>query len=100
MYHDIIYNEYYADKFHMNDWIGINRLQGPVNVEKLAIDNLRTPVIFNFSLPTIVRNLVIKADSEIGKINDVNVSSFMENVLKLNDIIFLEQVTFGMLHIS
>lgn len=81
----------------MNEWIGINHIRGPVNVAKLVVNNLETPARFNLSLPRRVKNVIIKGDSNIGKINNVNIQSFMENVLKVDDLISLGHVTFGKL---
>ncbi|GAB1868165.1 Closca [Camponotus japonicus] len=79
----------------MNDWMDINHLKGPINITKFVVDNLETPVYLNLSLPTRVKNVIIKADSDIGKINNINIQSFTENVLKVTDIISLEHVTFA-----
>lgn len=84
----------------MNNWVNINRLKGPINITKFVIDNLETPVYLNLSLPTKVKNVIVKADSDIGKINNINIRSFTENVLKVTDVIFLEHVTFGKSHLS
>ncbi|XP_012532717.1 uncharacterized protein LOC105834630 [Monomorium pharaonis] len=82
-------------KNEMNKWIGPNHIRGPVNVAKLVVNNLVTPVRFNLSLPRRVKNVIIKGDSNIEKINNVNIQSFMENVLKVDDPISLEHVTFA-----
>ena len=79
----------------MNEWTGENRIKGPVNLKKLVVNNLETPAYFNLSLPRRVKNVIIKGDSDIGKINDINIQSFMENVLKVDDLISLGHVTFG-----
>lgn len=79
----------------MNEWIGESHIKGPVNLKKLVVNNLETPAYFNLSLPTKVKNVIIKGDSDIGKINDINIQSFMENVLKVDDLISLGHVTFG-----
>jgi len=79
----------------MNGWTGINRFKGPINIAKLIVNNLETPAYFNLSLPKRVKNVIIKGDSDIKNINDINIQSFMENVLKVNDSISLEHVTFG-----
>lgn len=79
----------------MNKWMDINHFKGSINITKLVVDNLETPAYLNLSLPTKVKNVIIKADSDIGKINNINIQSFMENVLKVNDVISLEHVTFG-----
>lgn len=84
----------------MNDWMDINHLKGPINITKFVVDNLETPVYLNLSLPTRVKNVIIKADSDIGKINNINIQSFTENVLKVTDIISLKHVTFGKSRLS
>ncbi|KYM83201.1 hypothetical protein ALC53_06469, partial [Atta colombica] len=79
----------------MNEWTGENRIKGPVNLKKLVVNNLETPAYFNLSLPRRVKNVIIKGDSDIGKINDIKIQSFMENVLKVDDLISLGHVTFA-----
>ncbi|XP_011155669.2 uncharacterized protein LOC105193044 isoform X3 [Solenopsis invicta] len=82
-------------KTEMNKWTGINYIKGPVNVAKLVVNNLETPAFFNLSLPTRVKNVIIKGDCIIGKINNVNIQPFMENVLKVDDPISLGHITFA-----
>ncbi|KAL6265402.1 hypothetical protein P5V15_002198 [Pogonomyrmex californicus] len=82
-------------EIEMNKWIDVNRLKGPINVNKLVVDNLETPVYLNLSLPTRVKNVIVKGDSDIRNINNINIQSFMENVLKVDDLISLEHVTFA-----
>ncbi|XP_011870378.1 PREDICTED: uncharacterized protein LOC105563408 isoform X2 [Vollenhovia emeryi] len=77
------------------DWIGINSVRGPINIAKLVVNNLETPAYFNLSLPRRVKNVVIKGDSDIGKINNISIQSFMENVLKVDDPISLGNVAFA-----
>lgn len=79
----------------MNKWMDVNRLKGPINIEKLDVNNLETPAYLNLSLPTRIKNVIVKANSDIEKINNIKIQSFMENVLKVNDVISLEHVTFG-----
>ncbi|XP_029165434.1 uncharacterized protein LOC114936425 [Nylanderia fulva] len=79
----------------MNEWVDINRLKGPINIEKLDINNLETPAYLNLSLPTRVKNVIVKADSDIEKINNIKIQSFMESIVKVNDVISFEHVTFA-----
>lgn len=79
----------------MNKWVDVNRLKGPVNISKLVVKNLEVPVLCNLPLPTKVKNVIVKADSDIEKINGVNMPFFMDNVLKVNDLISLEHATFS-----
>lgn len=80
----------------MNEWVDVNRLKGPINIAKLIVKNLETPAYFNLSLPRRVKNVIIKEDSNIETINNINIRSFMENVLKVDDdLISLGHVTFG-----
>lgn len=83
----------------MNNWIDINRFKGPINIAKLVVNNLEEPAKFNLSLPSRVKNVVIKGNSNIEKINNINIQSFMENVLTVDDVISLEHVTFGKFNI-
>lgn len=83
----------------MNEWIDINRFRGPINIAKLVVNNLEMPAKFNLSLPRRVKNVVIKGDSNIEKINNINIQSFMENILTVDDLISLEHVTFGKFNI-
>ncbi|XP_012224336.2 uncharacterized protein clos [Linepithema humile] len=69
-------------------------IKGPLNVPKLVVDNLETPIRFNLDLPIRVGNVIVKGDSNIKKINGINIQSFMDNVLKVDDAISLEHVTF------
>lgn len=73
----------------------INRFKGPINIEKLDVNNLETPAYLNLSLPTKVKNVIVKANSDIKKINNIKIQSFMESVVKLNDVISFDHVTFG-----
>lgn len=84
----------------MNEWADINYIKGPINIKKLVVNNLETPAYFNLSLPSRVKNVIVKGDSNIGKINNINIQSFMENVLKVDDLISLEHVTFGKFTVS
>ncbi|KAM0726481.1 hypothetical protein ACS0PU_007665 [Formica fusca] len=79
----------------MNKWMDVNHFKGPISVTKLVVDNLETPAYLNLSLPTRINNVIVKADSDIEKINNINIQSFMENVLKVNDVISLEHVSFA-----
>lgn len=79
----------------MNEGVGINYIRGPVNIAKLIVNNLETPAYFNLSLPRRVKNVIVKGDSNIRKINNINIQSFIENALKVDDLISLEHVTFG-----
>lgn len=83
----------------MNGSVGINHFKGPINIAKLNVKNLETPAYFSLSLPTRVKNVIVKGDSNIEKINNIDIQSFMENVLKLDDQISLEHVTFGKFNI-
>ncbi|KYN06038.1 hypothetical protein ALC62_03038, partial [Cyphomyrmex costatus] len=82
-------------KIIVNEWISESHIKGPVNLKKLVVNNLETPAYFNFSLPTRVKNVIIKGDSDIRRINDINIQPFIENVLKIDDPISLENVTFA-----
>ncbi|XP_011693850.1 PREDICTED: uncharacterized protein LOC105453515 isoform X2 [Wasmannia auropunctata] len=82
-------------KIGMNEWIGTKYLEGPVNIPKLVVRNLETPVYLNLSLPTRLKNVIIKGDSDIKRINNIDIRSFMENVLKVDDPISLDHVTFA-----
>lgn len=73
----------------------VNHFKGPISITKLIVDNLETPAYLNLSLPTRINNVIVKADSDIEKINNINIQSFMKNVLKVNDLISLEHVSFG-----
>ncbi|XP_072746368.1 uncharacterized protein [Anoplolepis gracilipes] len=79
----------------MNEWMDVKCLKGPINIAKLVVDNLETPAYLNLSLPIKINNVIVKADSNIETINNINIQSFMENVLKVNDVISLEHVTFA-----
>ncbi|XP_014469815.1 PREDICTED: uncharacterized protein LOC106741904 [Dinoponera quadriceps] len=81
-------------KSHVNKWIDVDRIKGPVNISKLQVEDLVTPVKFNFPLPNIVNTVVILGNSNIGKINGMNMSSFIENAQKVNDTMSLEIATF------
>lgn len=74
-------------------------IKGPLNVSKLVVDNLEAPIRLNIALPIKVGNVIVKGDGNITKINGINIKSFMENVLKVNDAISLEYATFSKLHI-
>ncbi|XP_077278366.1 uncharacterized protein LOC143906276 isoform X2 [Temnothorax americanus] len=82
-------------KIEMNKWVSVNRFKGPVNIAKLVVNNLETPAYLNLSLPRRVKNVVVKGDSDIGKINNIDILSFIENVLKVDDPISLGHVTFA-----
>lgn len=84
----------------MNDWMDVIHLKGPINIAKFVVDNLETPVYLNLSLPIRVNNVIVKANSVIEKINNINIQSFTENVLKVTDVISLEHVTFGKSRLS
>lgn len=73
-------------------------IKGPTNISKLVVDNLETPVRFNIDLPVKVGNVIVKGNSNIKKINNIDIQSFMNNVLKVDDAISLEHVTFSELH--
>ncbi|XP_019699980.1 uncharacterized protein LOC105189727 [Harpegnathos saltator] len=79
----------------LNKWIDVNHIKGPVNVSKLLVENLQTPVNLGIFLPTTVNTVIMLGNSNIGKINDVNMSSFIENVQKVHDEISLEHATFA-----
>lgn len=79
----------------MNKWIDVNRFKGPINISKLVVSALEVPVWCNFPLPTKVKNIIIKTDSNIKKINDLNMLSFMESILKVHDPISLQHVKFS-----
>ncbi|XP_070162269.1 uncharacterized protein [Polyergus mexicanus] len=79
----------------MNKWMDVNHFKGPISITKLVVDNLETPAYLNLSLPTRINNVIVKADSNIEKINNINIQSFMENVLEVNDVISLEHVLFA-----
>lgn len=80
-------------KNQVNKWIDIDHIKGPVTVSKLFVETLQIPI--NLSLPTTVNNIIILGNSNIGKINDMNMSSFIENVQKVDDKISLEHTIFG-----
>ncbi|XP_024888654.1 uncharacterized protein LOC112465371 isoform X2 [Temnothorax curvispinosus] len=82
-------------KIEMNKWVSVNRFKGPVNIAKLVVNNLETPAYLNLSLPRRVKNVVVKGDSDIEKINNIDIQSFIENVLKVDDPISLGHVTFA-----
>jgi len=85
----------------MNKWVDVNRFKGPINITNLVVNNLETPAYFNLSLPRRVKNVIIKGDSNIETINNINIQSFMENILKVDDdLISLEHVTFGKFNIQ
>lgn len=84
-------------KSYVNKWLDVDRVRGPVNISKLIVENLQMPI--NFPLHTTINTVIILGNSDIQTINDVNMSSFMENVQKVNDIISLENVTFGELFV-
>ncbi|RLU23456.1 hypothetical protein DMN91_003660 [Ooceraea biroi] len=79
----------------MSRWIDANRFKGSVNITRLVVNDLKTPASFNFPLPVEVRDVIMEADSKIGRINNLDMQSFMENVIKVDDIISLEHVTFA-----
>jgi hypothetical protein len=81
----------------MNKWIDVNRLQGPINTTKLIINNLETPAYFNLPLPVKVKDVIVEGDSKIERINDLDIQSFVQNVMEVDDIISLEDVTFSKL---
>jgi len=74
-----------------------NRLKGPISTTNLIINNLETPAYFNLPLPVRVKNVIVEGDSKIGRINNLDIQPFMENVMKVDDIISLEDVTFSKL---
>ncbi|XP_020292032.1 uncharacterized protein LOC109858817 [Pseudomyrmex gracilis] len=76
------------------EWLDENRLKGPLSIEKLSVNNLETAYL-NLSLPTRVGNVVVKADSNIKKINNIDIQLFMESVAKVDDAISLEYATFA-----
>ncbi|KAL0105372.1 hypothetical protein PUN28_016792 [Cardiocondyla obscurior] len=82
-------------KIVMSKWMGNNCIRGPVNIKNFVVNDLKEPAYFNLSLPRRVKNVVIKGDSKIGKINNIDIRSFIKNVLKVNDSISLEHVTFA-----
>lgn len=89
----------YVDlNIQMDKWIDVDHLKGPVNVMKLVVDTLKTPAAFNFPLPVRVKDVFVEADSTIGKINTLDTLSFMENVMKVDEMISLGNVTFSKLH--
>jgi len=81
----------------VNKWIDVNCLKGPINTTKLIVNNLETPAYFNLPLPVKVKDVIVEGDSKIGRINDLDIQSFMENVMEVDDAIFLEDVTFSKL---
>ncbi|KZC08872.1 hypothetical protein WN55_11375 [Dufourea novaeangliae] len=79
----------------MDSWIQPNTLRGPIEVTNLTVDILRSPIQFRLELPKVIRNMISKQNTLVSSVNGIDLTDFLSNVIKLEDMISLGNITFG-----
>ncbi|XP_015595922.1 uncharacterized protein LOC107268068 [Cephus cinctus] len=78
----------------LNKWVEPGILKGPVKAKNLVITNVITNDGFKNLLPQEVNKVTSKKNTYVGTINGVNIVDLMRNVVRLDDIISLTNITF------
>ncbi|KAI4502427.1 hypothetical protein M0802_002339 [Mischocyttarus mexicanus] len=79
----------------LNTWIGKNIFKDISNVTRLKVNNLKVPSRFKFPFPTTVRNVISKGNTSAKIINGEDIQQFIENVVRIDDTISLNNITFN-----
>ncbi|XP_015188612.1 PREDICTED: uncharacterized protein LOC107072855 [Polistes dominula] len=80
----------------LNTWIGKNIFKDIQNVTSLKVNNLQVPARFTFPLPTKVKNVISKGNTYAKIVNGEDIKRFMKNVVRIDDRISLNNITFNM----
>ncbi|KAK0162614.1 hypothetical protein PV327_006379 [Microctonus hyperodae] len=71
-------------KCNFTKWSHPGVLRGPIKVKKLSVSNVNVfRKGFYISLPSKIKKLIIKKNSFITKINNTNITDFMNNVINI-----------------
>ncbi|XP_031830303.1 uncharacterized protein LOC116426016 [Nomia melanderi] len=78
-----------------NSWNNPNILRGSHETTALMVDTLQLPTRFQIDLPEIVGDIVSEQNTHLGSVNNISIDNFVANIVKLEDKIFFENITFS-----
>lgn len=78
----------------MNLWAEPNILNTSIEAKVLRTNTLRSPVTFYIELPKIIRNVVLEQNARVDYINNIDVTDFLDNAIRLDDMKSLQNITF------
>ncbi|XP_076300033.1 uncharacterized protein LOC143218620 isoform X2 [Lasioglossum baleicum] len=78
-----------------NSWITSNVLRGPIDATDLVVGSLRFPIQFRIDLPKVIGDMISEKDTDIGVINNINLTNFLTDAIKLESMVSLGNITFG-----
>ncbi|KAK1123403.1 hypothetical protein K0M31_008113 [Melipona bicolor] len=78
----------------VNSWAEPNILNTSIEAKVLKMNTLRSPVTFYIELPKIIRNVVLEQNAHVDYINNIDVIDFLDNVVRLDDMKSLQNITF------
>ena len=78
----------------MNSWIEPNILNTSIEAKVLRTKTLRSPVTFYRELPKIIRNVILEQNARVDYINNIDVTDFLDNAIRLGDMKSLQNITF------
>ncbi|KAK2582296.1 hypothetical protein KPH14_004637 [Odynerus spinipes] len=78
-----------------NVWKKANVFKNVKNATHLKANTLQASKRINLPLPTTVRNVISKGNTYVGTINGVDINDFIKNVVRVDDTISLNNITFS-----
>lgn len=78
-------------------WIAPNTLNSSIETTNLRVNVLQTPVRFDMDLSKRNGNIILEQNAQIDSVNNINFMDFLADAIKLEDMMSLQNVTFGKL---
>uniref|UniRef100_A0A6V7LAC9 Uncharacterized protein n=1 Tax=Bracon brevicornis TaxID=1563983 RepID=A0A6V7LAC9_9HYME len=78
----------------MKRWSASGKLKGPIKLKNLTIKNLTAEKSFNLPLPKKIGRFQALKNVDLEQINGIKIREFIDNVLEIDDMISLTNITF------
>ncbi|XP_076653210.1 uncharacterized protein LOC143359262 [Halictus rubicundus] len=78
-----------------NSWTTSNILRGPIEATDLIVGSLQSPIQLRIDIPRVIGDMISEKDTYIGVINNINLTNFLTDAIKLESIVSLGNITFG-----